>query len=345
MRTVRIFGDGIAGLSAARMLTALGQRVTVTGAGPIGARCVVLNAASSFLLERIWDRDLVQRAALHALEQRIVTWEGITPACVEDRGIITDVAALCRLMRSILDRDPMVEWDDANREFDIVAAKLDDGGFYLSGGERHAVQASAWLVDGAYAHSMLVEAVPTGWLVGLPIGNSEATLMGVGRRKSVCLDTLLEASTLCRAAVRDVGPTSEPTGAAPRLFVASRTNQSVKRIGDVGMRLDPLCGDGIGSSLRSAHLAALLNCRARDATDFHANMLYEQRLAQALRAHLRGLAWLYQAAPLERNWAIELDAMEAMDRLLYRLSPAETLPIAVMEDSLLINAPMQGCPD
>ena len=145
MRTIAIFGDGIAGLSAARILTGIGHRVVITAAGQVRSRCVALNAASCFLLERIWSRDLVQAAAGHALERRIVTWDGIAPTCLEDHAVVADVAVLCMRMKSMLAGDPSVAWDKANREFDIVAATMDERGRYLHGGARCAVQAHCLL--------------------------------------------------------------------------------------------------------------------------------------------------------------------------------------------------------
>ncbi len=334
---ISIHGGGIAGLSAAQILTRLGHSVVISAAGQPSPRSVALNGASLFLLERIWGRDLLAVSTGHRLERRRLVWGGMEPAILDEPVVVDDVARLVERMTCALERDSLIEWDTAGTHGgpDIVAAKLDGVECYLSGGTRQAVQAQARLTDEADAQSMHVEAVASGWLVISPVGGGNATLMGVALDENVCLNTLLDESKYARAAIAQLGPSSAPSNAAPRLFVSAQFAASAIRIGDCAMRFDPISGDGVAGALRGAHLAVLLlerRCNGAESADSHA--IYEQRLARAMRAHLGALARLYQDAPLAKSWAHELRAMQAMDQAIGKAWPSEETRVVIMEDSL-----------
>ncbi len=335
-KPITIFGGGVAGLSAAQILTRLAHPVAMRAVAPPRSRCVALNGAALFLLERIWGPALLHAAKGPVLERRILSWDGMEPAILDDQARVVDVAALASQMRSALKRNELVEWDDKGADGgpDIIAARSDGRGHYLEGGARQAVQAQVLLRDAADAWALHVETVESGWLVLLPVRGREAVLMGVALGENIRLDALLGESRYSCRAVAQLGPSSPPSSAAPSLFVSSRAAGAAMRIGDAAMRFDPISGDGIAGALRGAHLAALvLDRRARGADPC---AIYAQRLARAMRAHLGGLMHLYGAAPLAKSWWHELQAMRAMDLAIGDLWPADSSRFAVTENSLAV---------
>jgi len=336
-KPLAIFGDGIAGLSAAQMLARLGHSVEIFATDPPSSRRVALNEASLFLIERIWGRQLMEAAAAKTLDRRIVFWEGGEPAVLIDHALVVDVADLSARMKAMLEKNCLVTWSDASArdEPDLVAAPFGGRTRYLSGGGRRAVQAQVLLSAEADARALYVEAVKNGWLVLLPTGGDRASLMGVALGSNVELEALLDETRHTRRAVVALHASSSSSSAAPRLYVPSNSAHSAMRIGSTAMRFDPISGDGVAGALRGAHLAALLlDRRAQDGDDFDTRAIYEQRLARAMRAHLGGLARLYSASPMAKSWRRELQAMQAMSRCIDKLWSADNSKVAIMENAL-----------
>jgi len=88
-------------------------------------------------------------------------------------------------------------------------------------------------------------------------------------------------------------------------------------VGDAAMTLDPMSGNGIGSGLRSAILAAAVLDAARRETMPQACFdHYAQRLRDALRSHVRTCVDFYGRAANAADWRGEIGTMsEALDRL------------------------------
>ena len=334
---ISIFGDTIAGLSAAQILSRLGHPVAILTGGHSVSRQVALNGASLFLIERIWGRDLLDGAVAHALERRILLWEGREPIVLAERALVVDVVDLAARMKSLLTQNKHLSWDDAHacEEPDIVAATYENRDRYLTGGTRVAVQAQVLLRDGAAADALHVEAIASGWLALLPIDDGKAMLMGVALDTKSEIDFLLDESKHTRRAVTEICPSFAPSNAAPRLFVSATSARAAMRIGGTAMRFDPISGDGVAGALRGAHLAALLlDQRAREGKRFDTAAIYGQRLARAMRAHLGGLSRLYGAAPMANSWSSELEAMRTMDFCVAELWPAEEPKVAIKENVL-----------
>src|SRR6266853_1255190 len=166
-KPIAIFGDGIAGLSAAQMLARLGHSVEISATDQPTSRRVALNEASLFLIERIWGRQLVDASAANTLDRRILFWEGSEPAVLVDHAVVVDVADLSARMKLMLEKNCLVTWSDASARDvpDLVAAPFGRRARYLSGGTRQAVQAQVLLNAEADRRALSVEAVASGWLV------------------------------------------------------------------------------------------------------------------------------------------------------------------------------------
>lgn len=334
---VTIFGDGIAGLSAARMFCDMGVCVSIAATSPPSPRRVALNEASLFLLDRIWGADLVRTASHHVLERRILVWGTEEPLVLDDRAAVVGTDALIAAMTRAANGNARLARSvgQAAGDCDIVAAGMAPHDRILSGGARMAVQADAILAKSADRHAMLVEAVEQGWLIVLPVGESKATVMGVTAGNAPCLKRLLAQSRYARLAVAEIAEPSRPSSAAPCLYVPP-CDPAAMHVGGSALRLDPISGDGIASALRSAHLAVLLFMEGLNAPDGgFPDTLYQRRLARAMRAHLGGIARLYGTAPLAGAWQDELASIAAMDIAIAKIWPDSPPTHAIMDKSLV----------
>jgi hypothetical protein len=333
MRVLEIFGDGIAGLTAGRILCALGHAVRIVPAKSPAPRRVALSGTALFLLERIWGGDLLQGLASHMLNRRILAWNSPEPAVLDEQAMVVDISDLAARMKTALRSNTHVAWTDECHNPLLVAAPFDGSDRYLTGGGRQAAQASADLCAGADSAALHVEAVAGGWLVVMPIGKDKATVMGVAAGEQVCLAALLAQSRQAMRIVSHLEPQLPPAGSMPRLRLPS--DDPAMRIGDSAMRFDPISGDGVAGALRGAHLGALLLDRGPQSSSGPAlHRIYEQRLAQAMRAHLRGLNSLYADAPFAQAWAPELRAHAAMDAAIAKAWPAGRPAIAIAQNTL-----------
>ena len=110
----------------------------------------------------------------------------------------------------------------------------------------------------------------------------------------------------------------EPAGfaAMPRLAMTPCASRSID-VGDAAVALDPLSGNGVGSGLRSAILAAaVLEAAERDAMPQACFDHYAQRLRKTMRSHVQSCVEFYGQAAHAAGWRAEIGMMvEALHRL------------------------------
>ena len=91
--------------------------------------------------------------------------------------------------------------------------------------------------------------------------------------------------------------------------------------GPSAMSMDPLCGDGIGSALRSAlWLCALIGARLDGAGADVVTNDYSARLALAFKEHLATCGEYYLTARLARAWEPEIYATDCGQSAIGRLA-------------------------
>jgi flavin-dependent dehydrogenase len=102
----------------------------------------------------------------------------------------------------------------------------------------------------------------------------------------------------------------------PCLAVTPCTSESIA-VGDAAGALDPLSGNGLGSGLRTAILAAaVLDAAGRKSTSQACFDHYTRRLRDTMRSHVRSCVDFYRRIAYASAWRIEVGAMiEALHRM------------------------------
>ena len=130
------------------------------------------------------------------------------------------------------------------------------------------------------------------------------------------LRALLARSRFMSALIEEI--VGEPAGfaAMPRLAMTPCASRSID-VGDAAVALDPLSGNGVGSGLRSAILAAaVLEAAGQDAMPQACFDHYAQRLRKTMRSHVQSCVEFYGRAAHTDGWRAEIGMMiEALHRL------------------------------
>lgn len=324
-RTVNIIGGGPSAAAAAMTLGRHGWDVRLCHDRTHSAFPIVLNSIARFLIKEMWDDRLLRRVEHHRLNQRLIAWTDGEPEIIPEPAIVVGAGALAGAMRqsaaecgvSFADSpgEDIAEWSifATGRELSHgqPAAKI------LNGGRRRADVARVRLSDAAQPDTLLIEATSSGWLALVPTGQSAGSVFAISADASGAardnLDLAISGSRHVRAWTHEVEDRFGDVAAAPRLRVPPYRGPGSLFAGEAAISFDPLSGDGTGAALRTAHLAACIVEAAAAGGDIdELQGFYRDRLATAMKAHLRGLISLYGAGPFRRAWNAEFDAMHAM---------------------------------
>jgi 2-polyprenyl-6-methoxyphenol hydroxylase-like FAD-dependent oxidoreductase len=333
-----VVGSGVAGLSAARMLSRNGWLLRMTPSEQALRRWIALNDAAKFLLEKIWGEELFSGLRAHRLTRRIVAWSAPQPACIEQHFIVTDVADLVARMHWLLRPVALYAESTGADPFRIVTGGVEaSDGFapmLVIGGTRRAAQLPVVVSAAFDPHALLIEACAEGWMALLPTGEDEATLIAVSVG-GLPVDRMLAASRYTSRLVAAVEVDGQTALSAPHLRLPPHDGASSLYAGHAAIAFDPISGDGAATSLRTAHLAALsLEASANGADMCALRAFYDYRLRRAMAAHLEGLAKLYGDAPFRRDWAVELAANEAMSEIVGKSIKPPQAMFAIGENCL-----------
>jgi flavin-dependent dehydrogenase len=152
------------------------------------------------------------------------------------------------------------------------------------------------------------------------------------------LAELVGGSSLVRRSIAGRAATSTSFGAAPAFSPDLAAGRQFA-IGSAAMTFDPLSGDGVAASIRSAHLAAALADAVHRGTDLdEAHRAYAARLARAMDVHLKGLLNLYSEAPFAGAWAAEIAATERMLDAVAPLAGGSEAPAFAISDAGVLAA-------
>jgi flavin-dependent dehydrogenase len=324
-RRARIVGAGPAGLSCAMQLRAWGWDVEVCSAAGAVRPVVVLNEVTHTLLAQIWGDDLAEAAGAHALVARTVAWvPDELPSVIEQAAWAVPLADLTGLMTLRASQAGVrflpAEASQANgpHEAGIWVVQASGRGSMPPGdvitfGQRRALSAPVRLMKGAPEQHGLLESVPGGWLFVIPTGQGEGVLQAMSAQPfadaTATLQALLKRSRLARWGIADWLDEAVQYAAMPRVHKQpARPGQIV--IGDAALTQDPLSGEGIGTGVRSAVLAAAV-MQASDGVHRAPDAIahYNKRLAYAAHAHVGRCLGLYGQAMAAAHWQGEIQRM------------------------------------
>ena len=322
-----VLGSGVAGLTCAQLLAARGWRVDCAANPAPPGPVVIISRLNADLLLELWQVDERLFTGAHRLRGRVVQWEDVaaptqtaTPAFVVPVDIL--LARLADLARKAgVGSVELGHVDPAHYDWVVHAGGRDAvPEKYVAFGRRRGVAASVKLTPLAHTDRALIESVPGGWLFVIPQGLGRGALQAVFADEIVDpaaqLGALLARSRFMSALIEEI--VGEPAGfaAMPRLAMTPCVSRSID-VGDAAVALDPLSGNGVGSGLRSAILAAaVLDAARRDAMPQACFDHYAQRLRKTMRSHVQSCVEFYGRAAHADGWRAEIGMMiEALNRL------------------------------
>lgn len=322
-----VCGSGVAGLTCAQLLAVRGWRVDCAPRPQPPGPIVVIGRPTADLVLELWHGDESLFAGAHRLQGRVVHWE---------RAAAPDYAAAPALAMPVdILRARLAERARAAGVRFVASAHADPAHYdrivqaggreaasegAIAFGGRRGVAAAVKLTPHARTDRTVMESVPGGWLFlipqGLGRGAVQAVFAGKIAEPRTDLRMLLAHSRVMSTLVEEI--VDEPAGfaAMPRLTMTPCTFRSIA-VGDVALTLDPMSGNGVGSGLRSAILAAaVLDAADREPMPQACFDHYTRRLRDAMSGHVRTCIDFYGRAKYAADWHGEIDAMvEALHRL------------------------------
>jgi flavin-dependent dehydrogenase len=171
-----------------------------------------------------------------------------------------------------------------------------------------------------------LETVPGGWLFFIPTGKQTGIIQAVtafhGDESELLVRELIGRSTYVKQAVADITGTVACHPAMPAFCLPSGSHGWLA-VGEAALAQDPLSGDGVGTSIRSAVLAAaVLAAVAAGEDDQRYLEYYSCRLARAARVHLEILLDYYSLSG-DPAWSEEISAMRTGVDVLRRIPPPQ----------------------
>ncbi|WP_156372347.1 hypothetical protein [Arthrobacter sp. Leaf337] len=282
---------------------------------------VLLNPITCTLLTQVWGQsDLLSDAI--PLRRRRVAWGDAAAVDVPDPGMSVGGAALLdRLEHEFTARvagRPMIALEHS-WVLDARGRPRGEHEGNRPAGHRCIIAAEIDAAPEAGGDTAVIASVREGWVFALPASNGrmlvQAMVAEAPADPAATLTHILAATALPLRPLLAVpglfpsGPVVFPAapGLAPRLAEPGRL-----RVGDRGVAVDPLCGDGTGNAVRAALLACACAAAVEEGAPEDAVLAhYENRLHTAYAAHLRTCIALYQQAFNSAAWRAELGAMRA----------------------------------
>lgn len=299
-----IQGDGVSALTCALLLARRGLQIDLAPSRRRTLPAVVVEATTASLLGTVFLPSILYGA--HRLRTRIVDWSADEGQSVveQEAWVISEDLLLNRLRHAVANEFPdqiriIGDCNSQDADLTIFAGARAPSDEYRFGTRRAASQVKTTTMENSTVCYMRSDA--HGWVFESPINARTSLLQRV--------DLSNPDGVPC--APRIAWP---PCG--PGWFAC----------GPSAMSMDPICGDGIGSAIRSAiWLCGLIGARLEGADAEVVTNDYSARLALAFQEHL-AICWeYYAAARLAKAWEFEIAATEggrnAISRLARRLRP------------------------
>lgn len=341
MQKVLVIGNGIAGLSCARLLVNHGWEIEIWGKHKLFSPTLILNQITCNLLQDIWQLDRSFWNSLHLLHERRVCWgnRGGILSMAEPSAVINGNLLINRLEKHLLnkhhhqiqfqelpvsidnlrDRQSEFTWIvDAGGRQSALAQKLGAGHRYTFG-NRCMLAQEVMLNDSVEENIYWIETVPEGWLFLAPLGDNRAILQGMiplisGQPASI-LANLLKQTRHIQDCISQLSESFAIFAAFPQILQPLSGNKHLA-VGDAAFSVDPISGDGTGYAIRGAILAtSIINAIASGLSSSDCLEHYTLRLEKAFDAHLQQCLEYYLKAFTSSLWQWEIEKMQKTRKL------------------------------
>lgn len=338
MQRALIIGGGVAGLSCAHLLAQSGWEVEIWGTAARTSFTVLLNDATCYLLQDIWQLEQSFWQNFYVLDERRVCW-GMSadvlhipqPSVVMNGNCLVEYLEK-RLLQQYqqlvhLESAPLIEPIDGDVLADAghfswvidasgrqsVIAKHAVGSHRHTFGQRCILSQEVMLTAASQQTACWMETVPDGWLFLAPRGGNQALLqcmVPAVTQETHQMLTLLEQTRFLKTFVDTLLGSSCVFKAFPQILDPLCGSKWIA-VGDAAFSLDPMSGDGTGYALRGAILAAsVINGIASGLDKTHCLRHYTLRLHKTFFSHLQECLKYYSIAFSSSSWKEEIQLMQ-----------------------------------
>jgi flavin-dependent dehydrogenase len=336
MQKILVIGNGIAGLSCARLLANRGWEIEIWGKQQLFSPTLILNQITCNLLQDIWQLDRSFWDSLHLLHERRVGWgkDGEVLNMAEPSAVINGSLLSDRLwthllekyhdqvhlhelpvsIDNLLDRQNEFTWIiDAGGRQSVIAQKLGSGHRYAFG-DRCILSQEVQLTNSAQEDIYWIETVPEGWLFLAPLGNNKAIFQAmvplISGETSDLLTILLKQTRYIQNYIAELSASIAIFAAFPQILRPLSGNKYLA-VGDAAFSVDPISGDGTGYAIRGAILAtSTINAIASGLSNSDCLDHYILRLEKAFDAHLQQCLEYYLKGFTSSLWQREIEKMQ-----------------------------------
>jgi hypothetical protein len=311
-----IRGGGASAWATAAAAGALGCEVFLDPGTASPRPPIILNAVTVRILRDLIGDLTELTAKAWVIERRVVGWGPGRPAVVNEPGLVVPSSALT----DALERFTRRKMGGGLRTGEASAGLEPDfdwildcagGGLQTVWGRRVMLVGGVRFATGAANSASWIDSFPGGWLFWFPVGPGagiiQVMLPDSTEFPRECIQEALAASSLASQSLWLDDSEVQVYRAAPGFRTHFREARAVA-VGSGAARLDPLCGDGTGFSLRTALLAAAVADHCRHAPTAEAPWRhYCSRVAAATAHHLRACDRFYSMAESGDTWSRELE--------------------------------------
>lgn len=335
MREVWILGRGLASVTAAWLLCEKGLQPVICGPLSRSARRIALNPSTVELIETLFGIHPAANESAQDLHRRsLIGWDDQPDSSQAWPSLAIDAEALSaeldqRLIQRFGDQVTFATESPAPDSALVIDTLGPHHPHYrhqagrLTFGRR--ASAACTLRTARPRDEVLIERTADSWLFLLPTRRNDWTLYVVtavpDSEPDDTVTKAIDASSL-RGQIVDRTPAETWSSIAPILHHPLATANFL-RAGEAAFTFDPLCGDGVGYSIRSAILAATVAADVMH-QEFRGLEYYQFRLSRAFRAHLEACCQYYDGWNTP-DWRQEVESMNRGIAFLQSAIPSDRL--------------------
>jgi flavin-dependent dehydrogenase len=370
MQRALIIGSGVAGLSCAHLLAQHGWEVEIWGRTSHNSPTVLLNDATCYLLQDIWQLEESFWKNFYVLNERMVCWGmGADVLNIPQPSVVMNGNCLVEHLEKRL----------LQKYHQLVHLELPPSSDELASGDflTYAEQQFTWVIDASGRKSVIgknaigsqryhfghrcilsqevmltatskqtacwIETVPDGWLFLAPLGENKALLqcmVPVMTEEPKKMLTLLEQTRFLKTFVDTLLGSTYVFEAYPQILDPLCGSKWIA-VGDAAFSLDPMSGDGTGYTLRGAILAtSVINGIASGLGKSQCLHHYTLRLRKTFFSHLQECFKYYSNGFSSSQWKAEIALMQRVwqynfdtsngENFAYRLEGFDLVPVGNM---------------
>jgi hypothetical protein len=299
--TICITGNGIAAYACARLLRRRHATVSLLPGPSRPSPVVLLSSVTQLLLRDVFEDPLLF-TGVHSIRKRIVRWgstEAQTLVFPHVGAAVSESELLSRIGATLAECSGEIKDEPA---WTVTCSRASSQLGRWDFGTRAASVFLAVLNRECDAEACYVESVADGWLFLLPFSQTEASLLCVGADRGV---EMLEKSQLVARQISTCGSRTSNFPAHPSILERLAMPGWIA-CGAAALTFDPLCGEGMGNSIREAILASAVvraSLRGGPVTDLIRH--YQSCLLGGFLRHLETCHAFYSSGPQDDWWETE----------------------------------------